>query len=383
MAMRAVNQSISRKLVLFLSATLFHAAFFQRPWGCNAYQLLPPTRLETSGRKTASLLNTGSADQEGATAGAARLGFLTFDLDDTLFPTSETVRDANDAQIRHMNSRILSTSSSSPADLITVPGFLQTTREIRLHLDSSSTPVTYTTLRKMAIRQEFVKRMDDASSSKSLEFDLEAAVEQAFDVWLEERHNAAERHIFPDAVSSLQRLKERYPDVCIAAITNGRGDPLQMTDTLGQFFDFTVSGEDDGVFPDRKPHRGIYDVARKRYQELFPHHHNDESMPRIWCHVGDCLANDVGASADCGAYAVWYYPDGGEEALATAAAAARSQPQGNEQPSYSTASKKDIAKRKQLADQAEGKVATRISSLSELEFAIEELLVSASAAVSC
>ena len=31
---------------------------------------------------------------------------------------------------------------------------------------------------------------------------------------------------------------------------------------------------------------------------------------RIWVHVGDCLINDVGASASIGAYAVWYNPKG-------------------------------------------------------------------------
>jgi len=307
-----------------------------------------------------------------STATAKQLGLITFDLDDTLFPTSETVRDANQAQLAHMNAILL--QDDNDATILSVADFLQTTREIRQDLERA---VTYTELRKMAIRQSFL----DRGLPATVGLDLEQAVDQAFDVWLDERHKAAERHIFADSVSSLQRLKERFPDVCIAAITNGRGNPLDMTETISQYFDFCVSGEDDGVFPNRKPHAGIYDVALQRYRELYPHHNHQQQQQddcsssqqqRIWVHVGDCLANDVGASAECGAFAVWYYPDGGAEETSLATAASRFQ-SGNE-PSYSTASKADIAKRQQLADQAEEKVAIRISSLSELEFAIEELL---------
>lgn len=71
------------------------------------------------------------------------------------------------------------------------------------------------------------------------------------------------------------------------------------------------------------------------YRELYPDHHEQHkeehsattSTPqRIWCHISDCLANDVGASADCGAFAIWYSPDGlleDEQQPAVATAASR------------------------------------------------------------
>jgi hypothetical protein len=41
-----------------------------------------------------------------------------------------------------------------------------------------------------------------------------------------------------NAISTLQQIRDTHPDVCIAAITNGRGSPLHMSNTLEPFFDF-------------------------------------------------------------------------------------------------------------------------------------------------
>jgi hypothetical protein len=41
-----------------------------------------------------------------------------------------------------------------------------------------------------------------------------------------------------NAISTLQQIRDTHPGVCIAAITNGRGSPLHMSNTLEPFFDF-------------------------------------------------------------------------------------------------------------------------------------------------
>jgi FMN phosphatase YigB (HAD superfamily) len=334
----------------------------------------------SSGGGSSSVAATTSAGENVPT-----LGFLSFDLDDTLFPISVTVNDANARQINHMNELFASMGIPNSSSSISIPDFLRTARDIRRDLQHQQ-PVTYTALRKMAIRRELESRL----GSSVVHDNIEQVVDDIFDVWLQERHAAAERYLFADAVRSLESLRARYPDVCIAAITNGRGNPLHMTaSTLAEHFDFCVSGEDDDVFPNRKPHRGIYEVALERYQQLYPHHqyssnnNTNNNRSTIWCHVGDCLVNDVGASAACGAYAVWYCPDD-QNALESKTAALRlqrgsSNNNNNKEPSWSTATESDMKQRKQLAIGAEEKVATRISSLSELEGAIEVLLASAQA----
>lgn len=296
------------------------------------------------------------------------LGFLSFDLDDTLFATSATVNDANERQIEYMNELL---GSYGASDKIAIHEFQQTTKNLRI---DSAMPVTYTSLRKQAIRRELHTRLGLDVRSTPSSLDLEIMVNGTFDVWLRERHAAAERHLFADALASLDSLRKHYPHACIAAITNGRGNPLDMPNTLADYFDFCVSGEDDAVFPNRKPALGIYEIALRTYRDLYPHH---EQAEMIWCHVGDCLANDVGASAECGAYAVWYCP-ASHDAL-TYLAASRMQSGGgdNPAPSWSTASTADIKERQHLANQAAHKIATRVSSLSQLQGAISEMLLSA------
>jgi FMN phosphatase YigB (HAD superfamily) len=213
----------------------------------------------------------------------------------------------------------------------------------------------------------------DGDTSSNLSFS--PLVEDLFNAWLDERHAAAEEYLFDNAISTLQQIRDTHPDVCIAAITNGRGSPLHMSNTLEPFFDFCVSGEDETVFPARKPQAGIYHESLRRYQELYPHHaarngDNDEqqgssssSTERVWCHVGDCLANDVGASAAVGAKAVWFCSNNQEEELTAA------------QQQWSTASQADREERARLSSAAREQVAVRIASLSELPGALQGLLV--------
>jgi FMN phosphatase YigB (HAD superfamily) len=302
----------------------------------------------------------GHREASSSTTTTPRLGFLSFDLDDTLFPTTPVINSANDRMVLKMQNLGFET---------TVPDLLQQTREIRSQLEQ---PITYRALRKLAIRGE-MERLLVETEKDGASVD-QVIVEECYDVWEQERHAAAEEHLFSDAIEALQTLRNKHPDVCIAAITNGAGSPLEMANTLEPFFEFCVSGEDDDVFPNRKPHVGIYERALQRYESLYPHHFQEaqdgtsSSTDRIWCHVGDCLANDVGASASCGAYAVWMYTEA-SLLLAT----------GSKVPVWSTATDSDIQKRAELSNQGKEKVAVRISSLLELVNAVDELLQGASA----
>lgn len=282
-----------------------------------------------------------------------RLGLLSFDLDDTLFRTGPVVKEANVAMLKRMAEFDCPTDESD---------FLRTTRMIRQGLED---PITYTELRKRAIRAEMER---DANGKRAPPSDT--IVDECFAVWLEERNAAAARHLLPDTVESLHKIRNMFPDACIGAITNGRGDPIQI-DPLRPYFDFCVSGEDHDVFPQRKPQPGIYDKAFSVYNES----HQQSNEACLWIHVGDCLANDVGASAACGALAVWYAPE--EDNEDTAAARLSGIP--GKQPAWSTALAKDLVERTRLAEKAQAEVSARIQSLSELPSAIERLLQASTA----
>ena len=81
-----------------------------------------------------------------------------------------------------------------------------------------------------------------------------------------------------------------------------------------------------------------------------------------WIHVGDDLANDVGASAVCGAKAIWLCAEDDELEA--------------DLPSWSTATKEELERRKTLNDSAKEYVSAKISNLSELETAVMNILTS-------
>lgn len=275
-----------------------------------------------------------------------RLALLTFDLDDTLFPINRVVQDANDAMVQAMH-RLGYTRATNK-------NILKHTTAIRKHV---KTPITYTSLRMRAIRAELescVKKGESVDSS---------VVKHCFDAWLDERHKSAERNLFPCTVEMLESISAQHPYACIGAITNGRGSPIYMT-SISQFFDFCVSGEDDNVFPQRKPQRGIYEASLAKYAERYPHPISESEY--IWCHVGDCLANDIGGSTKCGAYGIWM-DSGHDESSA-------SRLSNDKQPSWSTASKRTIRNRQRLSKSAKNKVSAKITRLSELPNAIDIIL---------
>jgi len=266
------------------------------------------------------------------------LKMISFDLDDTLFPITETIQDANEVMLRRM------VEVGADPSLVTQESIRNATVMIRRDLEN---PITYSELRTRAIEYELRRCCPGIS-------DVASTAKLVFESWLEERQRAANKRLFPGVVECLKHLRGGYPDAKIVAITNGRGSPMEMP-ALQSLFDLCVSGEDDDVFPNRKPHRGIYEVALSK-ADLFP-----LSSKKCWIHVGDDLANDVGGSADCGAYAVLATVVKHEEAKTIF---------------WSTASEKEMAERKRKDIIAQSKVSARIERISELIQVIDEIILS-------
>jgi FMN phosphatase YigB (HAD superfamily) len=290
---------------------------------------------------------------------ARKLGLLSFDLDDTLFPTGQVVRAANEVMI--------ATMQDFGCTDATIPVFLDNTRAFRKTLDA---PITYRDLRKSSIRKTlqasstFHLRSTTGGQDIDMDIDIDVVVNDCYEAWVKERHAAAERLVFDDAVETLQVLRSLYPDACIAAITNGAGDPLCMTNSLAPFFDFRVSGEDDEVFPHRKPHPYIYEYTLKKYGNTSA---TNEGIG-VWCHVGDCLANDVGASTACGAQAIWMCMEDDEDAAASRLVDTKKIPE------WSTATTSELEQRAKQIEEGKQAVAAKIDKLSQLPEAIALIL---------
>lgn len=315
--------------------------------------------LSSNPTSRSSSRNSQQSTQREKNAAALNANLITFDLDDTIFPVAPVVADANKALFNHLKSIGCETTQDE---------YVETTKQIRIELAKDDKVITYTELRKRAIRTELEKQLPEDEISDSV-------VSGSYDIWEEHRHMAAETYLYPGTVSMLKQLKTNHPDAVIAAITNGKGNPLKM-DSIREFFDFCVSGEDDDVFPLRKPNEGIYKVALERFRALSETRKGGEQPIDIdtkegeqccWIHVGDDLANDVGASAKCGARAIWV--DLGDEYNQTALKRDPSQPQ----PAWSTATKEELETRKLLDEQAQKYVSKRVTTLEMLPLEIENI----------
>lgn len=209
--------------------------------------------------------------------------------------------------------------------------------------------------------------------------------------WEMERHHAAERHLYPEVVDALAEIKRDNPDVIIGAVTDGRANPLHMTFTLGPYFDFCMSWEDDqggrskffrelGAVEGNAELTWIYQAAQEKYMEIKEAKDaiarespktrtaNDAADP-IWIHVGDDLAYDVGGSAGSGAKTILV------ELADKYQQTARLRFEGNApQPNWSTSLAGELEQRKIMNEAARPLVDKNIHFLTQLPQAVKEIV---------
>jgi FMN phosphatase YigB (HAD superfamily) len=209
-----------------------------------------------------------------------------------------------------------------------------------------------------------------------------------------ERHHAAERHLYPEVMDVLAQIKEEHPDVIIGAVTDGRANPMFMTFTLAPFFDFCMSWEDDQgarskFFMELSSVEGnaelswIYNAAYENYEQLrsakdaikaeAPQQQqaggNQPDDERVWIHVGDDLAYDVGGSALCGAKTILV------ELADKYQQTARHRFDGKHpQPSWSTSPMEELEKRRLMNEAALPLVDQTIAFYGQLPEAINNIL---------
>ena len=328
------------------------------------------------------------------------LGLLTFDLDDSLYPIDPVLNDANNVFVQKMAEYGY---SINPQDIV------EAGKRIREAAGQNGVAMSHTEVRLEAIRSEMERNMlqkklaecaeDWATEVKDLTAPLKASakkwakgavsesvVESIYSAWERERHHSAERHLYPEIITALQKIREEHPDVVIGAVTDGKANPMLMVFSLAPYFDFCMSWEDDaagrtefykelGNVDGNADLQWIYKAAVEKGKEIadakkeLKKDINDDESPPVWIHVGDDLAYDVGGSASCGAKTILLDLD--EEYNQTAKLRF---PPYNNIPAWNTASNDEIAQRKAMNDEAESMVDKRVSRLSVLPDAISEIL---------
>jgi FMN phosphatase YigB (HAD superfamily) len=211
-----------------------------------------------------------------------------------------------------------------------------------------------------------------------------------------ERHHAAERHLFPEAIAAIKQIQSDHPDVVVGAVTDGSANPMLMVFSLMPLFDFTVSWEDDignvkkmaqfrelSAIDESDEVSWIYQLAVEKGREMSKladeikrtgsadaaaaANDDDDETEWCWVHVGDDLAYDVGGSATTGAKTVLVElaPEYGQTA--------RLRTEGI-RPVWTTETEEQMSKHRKMSLNALDKVDARITHLSQLPDVINELL---------
>ncbi|TDG15297.1 HAD family hydrolase [Seongchinamella unica] len=112
----------------------------------------------------------------------------------------------------------------------------------------------------------------------------QSGAEQAFDVFLNERHRV---ELYEQALDVLQQLAEEFS---IGALTNGNAD-IYKTDA-GEYFDFAFLAEDFGA---SKPAPDMFHAAMEK----------SGAAAHEIVHVGDNPEHDIRGALEVGMYTVW------------------------------------------------------------------------------
>ncbi|OEU20927.1 hypothetical protein FRACYDRAFT_179801, partial [Fragilariopsis cylindrus CCMP1102] len=238
---------------------------------------------------------------------------VTFDLDNTLWKTSETISAANDALAIY-----LSKSDDGDGNPIKVPERIEKIMGELFRADRRKycplvkqrckSPVLLTQLRTDTICY-VLETENGFSTERALSF-----AERAFDEWTQARHGAILDHLAPRVVETLDKIRTTISynniPVLMGAVTDGNSDPSRI-EALAPYFDFCVNAESVGV---SKPDSRVYLEAIRRAVKVSQSKNNnkngyfniddidDETLEGIigpyWIHIGDDFLKDIVAAKE-------------------------------------------------------------------------------------
>ncbi len=200
-----------------------------------------------------------------------RIGAITLDLDDTLWPIWPTIERAE----RVLHAWLLREAPQT-AELLITPGVLRELREATAK-ERSDLAHDMSALRRESIRCALQRAGEDPQLA-----------EPAFEIFFAERQRVT---LYEDALPALKWLSERYP---LVAVSNGNADVERAG--VGRWFRAAFSAS---LFGSGKPHAPIFRAAAASVGLL----------PRDVLHVGDDAELDVLGAQGAGMQAAWLVRD--------------------------------------------------------------------------
>lgn len=376
----------------------------------------PPTPSFPSHKMTATSNESTKTSVPSKPKKRKELAFLTFDLDDTLYPVATVINEANGAFARAMTQ--FGYDGIQPQDIVSTGKAIR--EEMALTDPAASAALSHTEIRRLAIRKE----VEDIECQRKLQSCADdwatqvsslsplvvenakkwatsaispSIVEAILNAWEMERHHAAERNLYPEVMTMFETLKKTYPNVIIGAVTDGKANPLFMTFTLAKHFDFCINWEDDqagrkkffmelSTVEEDADLTWIYSATKEKGMELFLANQEifkkekgeddgaeEEEVEYVWIHVGDDLALDVGGSSTCGAKTILCELDDKKYGQ-TARHRFDNIDDLDKIPGWNTAPIKELMSRRKMNELAEPLVDQKVSFMSHIPDAVRDIL---------
>lgn len=239
-----------------------------------------PFRLSCAAKKATRLMSTHKA-------------VITFDLDDTLWPTKLVIGAANEALSEHLLNELPPIAAEMRGGRDEGLQVWQIMNNIYSQdpkpykgsddLDGSRGAVQLSSLRMAAIRQIY-------RASTNSDGEEDSFTRAAFQIWADARHKACDDFLAEGVVQKISDLRSTF---VIGAVTNGNADVFQIS-KIKDLFDFSVASENVGV---AKPNKIVFEEAVRIAPE--------GSTVEKWIHVGDDVMRDVVPAKSCGMKAIW------------------------------------------------------------------------------
>lgn len=213
---------------------------------------------------------------------------VTFDLDNTLWETDNTIRRA-ESDMRDTFSRRVPDFSERfdfHATQVLREQVIADTPEIAHDVSSLRTEVLFRIARECGCGED----------------DARAYAEEAFEVFLHARHRVS---YLDGALDLLTTLKPRYT---LVSLTNGNADFIRLG--LDRFFSFGFTAADVGAM---KPHRAMFDAALERANVAA-----DDAV-----HIGDQPIDDVQGAKNVGMHTIWFNPEDAKDIVGASAQVSR------------------------------------------------------------
>lgn len=208
---------------------------------------------------------------------------LSFDLDDTVWDPRPALIAADRAQWQYLADLFPRLSEHFTRDRV-----LGCRKRV---IDKSPMIVGDVTALRIEVMTQILRSLEVPTET------ADAAARDAFAAFMAHRNDVV---LFPDAVTVLSGLAERFT---LIAITNGNADVHKTP--LASFFTLAFRADEVGS---AKPEKKIFEVAMSAA--------TCSSTEMI--HIGDSIENDVNGALNAGLTPIWFNAEGLENALGVA-----------------------------------------------------------------